>query len=426
MTLADAEVILLDCVHKTPSAQPSGIPYIAIPQMKNGELDPTDARHISPRDFKEWTSKALPIRHDIVLSRRCNPGATAYVRGNFQFALGQNLVLLRSKGTEVLPEFLRWLVRSPGWWEQIQKFLNVGAVFDSLRCADIPNFQFTIPPVDEQRVITSILSSLDDKIDLNRRMNETLEAMARAIFKDWFVDFGPTRAKMEGRAPYLAKEIWDLFPDALDDERKPVGWVLKPLAECFEIIGGGTPKTSVAEYWGEGIPWFSVVDTPPPGCVFVVETEKSITACGLKESSARLVPAGTTIISARGTVGNLAMTACDMAFNQSCYALRGDGGLGDSFVFLAAQHMVDRLKSMAHGSVFSTITRQTFEAITLPVPGNDFFSCFENVAAPLFLKIKSNVIETRTLAQTRDLLLPKLMSGEIRFKDAEKAVGAML
>ena len=231
---------------------------------------------------------------------------------------------------------------------------------------------------------------------------------------------------MECRAPYLAQEIWDLFPDALDDEGKPVGWVLEPLAECFEIIGGGTPKTSVAEYWGEGIPWFSVVDTPPPGCVFVVETEKSITSCGLRESSARLVPAGTTIISARGTVGNLAMTGCDMTFNQSCYALRGNGGLGDCFVFLAAQHMVDRLKSMAHGSVFSTITRQTFEATTFPVPGKDFFPCFENVAAPLFMKIQSNVVESRTIAKTRDLLLPKLMCGEIRVKDVEKAVGAVL
>ena len=353
-------------------------------------------------------------------------GNTAKINFNDRFVLNQRVGLIRVVRDDLLDKnFLYYYSNWIQYVESLRSRANSG-VQVNLSTSTIKESILTIPPLRDQQAIAAILGSLDDKIDLNRRMNETLEAMARAIFKDWFVDFGPTRAKMEGRAPYLAQEIWDLFPDALDDEGKPAGWEPKPLAECFEIIGGGTPKTSVPEYWGEGIPWFSVVDTPPPGCVFVVETEKSITSCGLNESSARLVPAGTTIISARGTVGNLAMTGCDMTFNQSCYALRGNGGLGDCFVFLAAQHMVDRLKSMAHGSVFSTITRQTFEATTFPVPGKDFFPCFENVAAPLFMKIKSNVVESRTLAQTRDLLLPKLMSGEIRVKDAEKAVETIL
>lgn len=294
-----------------------------------------------------------------------------------------------------------------------------------IRVADCHEFSVPLAPRSEQQEISEILGALDDKIDLNRRMNETLEAMARAIFKDWFVDFGPTRAKTEGREPYLAPEIWDLFPDALDDDDKPERWEQKPLPAFFSIIGGGTPKTSVSEYWGVEIPWFSVVDTPPSGCVFVIATEKTITKAGLENSSARLVPAGTTMISARGTVGNLAMTAQDMTFNQSCYGLRGNEDVGDCFVYLAAQHMVVRLQSMAHGSVFSTITRQTFGAVSLSMPPGSVLKCFEQVAASLFTRIKSNVAESRTLTQTRDLLLPKLMSGEIRLSDAEKAVEAV-
>jgi type I restriction enzyme S subunit len=253
-------------------------------------------------------------------------------------------------------------------------------------------------------------------------MNETLEAMARAMFKDWFVDFGPTKTKMEGRAPYLAPEIWDLFPDRLDDEGKPEGWQESPLDSFFAIIGGGTPKTTCKEYWGGAIPWFSVVDAPTDGDVYVIKTEKNITPQGLANSSARIIPPGITIISARGTVGRLAMAAQEMAFNQSCYGLKSLPPVGDIFVYLAAKHMVSKLKQMSHGAVFSTITRQTFNAISLPLPPATLLQEFESTACSLFDQIKANVNESQTLAQTRDLLLPKLMSGEIRVKDAERAV----
>lgn len=277
-----------------------------------------------------------------------------------------------------------------------------------------------VPPLPEQRAIAATLGALDDKIELNRKMNATLEAMARALFRDWFVDFGPTRAKMEGRTPYLSPDHWSLFPARLDDEGKPEGWEEKPLTEFFTIIGGGTPKTSNADFWEGPIPWFSVADTPPNGSVFVTDTEKTISEAGLKGSSARLVPKGTTIISARGTVGNLAVAGRDMTFNQSCYGLRGAGAVGDFATYLIAQNMVSQLQAMAHGSVFSTITRQTFESLSLPMPSNKVLRVFEDVASPLFAKILANVLGSRILAQTRDLLLPRLMSGELRVAEAER------
>ena len=330
---------------------------------------------------------------------------------------------LRVNRELVNPRYLFWY---------LQSIYSTGEMLPyHIQHTGVARFQYTdfasqwlvpVPPLDKQAKIAETLSVFDDKIALNRRMNETLEAMARALFKDWFVDFGPTRAKIEGRDPYLASEIWDLFPDKLDEDGKPVEWKNAPLKEFFSIIGGGTPKTSVEEYWDGEIPWFSVVDTPPKGSVFVTVTDKSITERGLEESSARLIPEGTTIISARGTVGNLAMAAQEMAFNQSCYALRANDRTGDCSVYLAAQHMMAQLQSMAHGSVFSTITRQTFEAVSLPMPSHAVTQAFEAFVEPLFLRIKSNVIETTTLAQARDLLLPKLISGEIRVGDADKFV----
>lgn len=420
MSLAEAGVMLLDCVHKTPQAQSTGLPYIAIPQMNNGEIDPTTARNISHSDFLEWTSKALPIRHDVVLSRRCNPGATAYVRGDFQFALGQNLVLLRSNGTLVIQKFLRWLVRSPGWWNQIRKFLNVGAVFDSLRCADIPNFRLTIPPIEDQQAIAAILGSLDDKIDCNRRMNETLEAMARAIFKDWFVDFGPTRAKMEGRAPYLAQEIWDLFPDRLDDEGKPEGWEYGVLGDIATQVGQTVSPESL-----------------PPETPYI----------GLEHMPRRSIALDTWEGAEKVTSGKLAFKRGDFLFGKlrpyfhkvgiaplegicstDIMVLNSRAPETSSFVItcISQEDFVNFTNRTSDGTKMPRTSWGRMEKYEICKPSRPCLTAFDQIAAKLYQKIVANVHESRTLAQTRDLLLPKLMSGEIRVKDAEKAAGALL
>ena len=248
MSLREAGVSLIDCEHRTPPASEDGYPYAGIPQIKDGRVDLSGARRIAQEHFREWTRRANPRPFDVVLSRRCNPGDTGFVSArSFEFALGQNLVLLRADDEKILKPFLRWLVRSPAWWNQIDKYLNVGAVFDSLKCVDIPEFVLPIPPLPDQRVIAHILGTLDDKIELNRRMNATLEAMARALFRSWFVDFDPVRAKMEGRGTGLPKDIADLFPDRLVDSelgKMPRGWPVETLADHFKAVKGVSYKGS--------------------------------------------------------------------------------------------------------------------------------------------------------------------------------------
>ncbi len=151
---------------------------------------------------------------------------------------------------------------------------------DVLDYLDVP-----VPPIVEQRAIAHILGTLDDKIELNRRMNETLEVMARALFKSWFVDFDPVRRNIARRdhrlqtppSPFISDEIDALFPDAFEDSELgeiPKGWSIQPFSETITISGGGTPKTSVARYWNGVIPWFSVVDAPRDFDVWVIDTEK--------------------------------------------------------------------------------------------------------------------------------------------------------
>lgn len=221
MTLQDAGISLIDCDHKTPTAQTAGFPYIAIPQLKDGHVrvDGTE-RRISETDFMQWTKKLLPQENDVIVVRRCNSGQSAYVPKGVKWAIGQNLVVLRSDGKKVYPPFLRWLVRSDEWWEQVRKYLNVGAVFDSLKCREIPLFELPIPPMVAQIEIATVLNSIDARIELLRETNTTLEAIAQALFKSWFVDFDPVHANAGTQAPSLPPEIQALFPATFIDSPK--------------------------------------------------------------------------------------------------------------------------------------------------------------------------------------------------------------
>jgi len=242
MTLKDAGVSLIDCDHRTPAALDEGYPYIAIPQLKNGHITLDGVRRISREDYLEWTKKLKPQANDVIVVRRCNSGQSAYVPAGLDCAIGQNLVVLRANGEYVLPEFLRWLVQGPDWWGQVSKFINVGAVFDSLRCRDIPSFELNIPPREEQTKIAGLLGSLDDRITLLRETNATLEAIAQALFKSWFVDFDPVRAKAEGRQPEgMDAATGALFPDSFEESELgsvPKGWTVRSLDSIADYLNG--------------------------------------------------------------------------------------------------------------------------------------------------------------------------------------------
>ena len=190
----------------------------------------------------------------------------------------------------------------------------------------------------------------------------------------------------------------------------------------MNIIGGGTPKTRVKEYWGGDIPWFSVVDAPSETDIFVIDTEKHVTQLGVDKSSTKVLPKGTTIISARGTVGKCALVGRPMAMNQSCYGIQGKNGESDYFVYFTIRRQVSDLQRSGHGSVFNTITRDTFKTIRTACPPSNLTTSYEKIVHPLMELVLANLHENATLTSLRDTLLPKLISGELRLPDAEKFV----
>ncbi len=305
-----------------------------------------------------------------------------------------------------------------------------GSTMPKLTQGNLNRVPIATPPVEEQRAIAHILGTLDDKIELNRRMNETLEAMARALFKSWFVDFDPVRTKAAGRQPYgMDAETAALFPDSFEDSplgELPRGWRVGSILDIADFLSGGTPKTSQPDYWDGGIPWVSAKDVSNASGLFLLTTEKTISQLGLENSNTKFLPATTTVVTARGTVGAYCLLGREMTMNQTNYGLKAKRGIGDYFVFFSLVGLVSELQQNAYGTIFDTITTKTFRDALIIQPTNAFTEKFEQDVNPLMQVILRNQEQSRTLAALRDALLPKLLSGEVRVRDAEAFIGHAL
>ena len=396
-------------------------------------------------------------KDDLVFPHRGSIGEVGIIQEDSRFILSSSLMKLTCDKTKVNPKFLYYFFKTHlGKHELLKNASQVGTPGIGQPLSSLKAIEFRKPPLSVQDKIEELITSLDDKIQLNRQTNQTLENMAQALFKSWFVDFDPVidnalaagntipealhkRAEQrralreagsldkDAPAP-LPEAIRQLFPASFVFDAEmgwiPEGWEVGSLEKLIKLTGGGTPKTSVEEYWNGDIPWFSVVDAPSDSDVYVIDTEKHVTQLGIDNSSTRLLRKGTTIISARGTVGKCAMVANPMTMNQSCYAVNGAEGISDEFVYYLLRYQVSDLQQRSHGSVFSTITRDTFKSISLPFSGGELTQCFSEVVKPFFNKILANSKNAAELAKLRDTLLPKLIPGELRIPEAQQQTEA--
>jgi type I restriction enzyme S subunit len=323
-------------------------------------------------------------------------------------------------------EFLRFALRSP--LKEIES-AKTGTTVIHLNKTDMERMKVLWPPRDYRHAIAHILGTLDDKIELNRRMSETLEAMARALFKAWFVDFEPVRAKMEGRwqrgqsLPGLPAHLYDLFPDRLVDSELgeiPEGWEVARVDDlCARVENGGTPSRMEPIYWGGSIPWFKTGElTDGP----LLASEETITEEGLSSSSCKLWPIGTILIAlyASPTVGRLGILEVPAAANQACSALLARPEYGNLFLFYILLATRERLQQIAVGAAQQNISQQAVRDHKVIVPPAAIARAFHDSAEALYRRRVGLISESRTLAALRDALLPKLIRGEIRVKDAER------
>ncbi|WP_312387150.1 restriction endonuclease subunit S [Atlantibacter hermannii] len=459
-SFADLLSNIVDNRGKTCPVEDEGFPLIATNCIKDDSLYPVfeKVRFVSDDTYKNWF-RDHPNAGDIIFVCKGSPGRVAWVKEPVSFCIAQDMVAIRADQKVVDPMFLFSLLRSEQVINKINN-MHVGTLIPHFKKGDFKNLYLSIPrDLKLQRAIGFFYFSLSEKIEKNKEINQTLEQMAQALFKSWFVDFEPVKTKIavleaggsqedatlaamtaisgkdadalvvfEREQPEQYAELKataELFPSAMQESELgeiPEGWELSSLSEKIKLIGGGTPKRSEPEFWNGDICWYSVKDAPADSDVFVIDTTEKITKKGLDKSSAKLLPIGTTIISARGTVGKLALTATEMAMNQSCYGISGGEFSGPLLTYLKVKQCVDVLKRNTHGAVFDTITTSTFDTVVTLTASKIVNHRFEKIVTPLFNDIENNLRTNASLTQLRDTLLPKLLSGEITLPEAEQAV----
>ena len=326
-----------------------------------------------------------------------------------EMAFNQDLKAIRSKAGVDANYLAYWLLaKKPTLLEAVD---HAGHGTGRLVTDRLKKMPLQLPPLSEQKRIAHILGTLDDKIELNRRMNDTLEAMAKALFQSWFVDFDPVKRNAEGGAQ---RPEDSLFPDSFEDSVAgdiPRGWQVGKIHDCcLKIQNGGTPRRNEPRFWdGGNIPWLASGEVRQS---IITTTESFITEEGLAESSAKWVPAFSTVVALYGaTAGQVSFTSSRLTTNQAVCALIPKKGFA-FFNYLMMRGATVELENKAVGSAQQNISKGIVEEVQVVLPPTALVEQFAEEAGPLFGRWISNLHQSRTLATLRDTLLPKLLSGD--------------
>ena len=412
---------------------PSGVPVISGQHLHGSKVDDCVGFNFVSEEHADRLKNANVQRGDVIFTHAGNIGQVAFIPQSSQFeryVISQRQFYMRCDRAKVLPEFVVAYFKTPeGRHQLLANTSQVGVPSIAQPVTYLRTIEIPLPPLPEQRAIAHILGTLDDKIELNRRMNETLEAMARALFKSWFVDFPRGRGRAAPRDPGLPKPLADLFPARLVDSELgeiPEGWEIRPIGDLAEVVGGSTPKTERAEYWEGGTHhWVTPKDLSGLSMPVLLDTERKITDAGLAQISSGLLPRGTVLLSSRAPIGYLAIAEVPVAVNQGFTAMKPRPGISNLFLLRWASAAHEEIVSHANGSTFLEISKSSFRPIRTVAPATPVMHALDRVARPMYLKVVEHERESRTLAALRDALLPKLISGGLRVRDAANFIGTV-
>mgnify|MGYP000168382707 CR=1 FL=1 len=369
-----------------------------VASMRTGKLDSNAS--VKDGDYPFFTCSQQTLRIDkpafdtkaVLLGGNNAEGIFPLKYYEGQFNAYQRTYVIESKDNQILDtRFLYYSLRPA--LSHFQS-ASIGAATQYLTKGILDNFRVELPPIKEQKRIASILSAYDDLIENNRRRIQLLEQAARLLYKEWFVHLrfpGHEHTKIINGIP--------------------VGWEKKTAIEVMDVLSGGTPKTTNPAYWDGDIPFYTPKDSVDYAYVF--EIEKFITEEGLKNCNSKLYDKDTIFITARGTVGKINLAQRTMAMNQSCYALIARASLNQHFLYFALVESIEQFRSRAVGAVFDAIIIDTFKMIPFVVPDKNLIDLFTESVCPILNQIDVLSGQNRNLIKARDLLLPRLMNGEI-------------
>lgn len=393
---------ITDGSHSSPESVPLGYPMFSVKDMLENRFDYTRCKHISKDDFlKLKKGDCVPQKGDVLVAKDGSFLKQIFVcKETKEECILSSIAIFRPNRDIIYPDFLSYLLKSPKVYNYIANNCVSGSALPRIILKDFKEINITIPSINIQKKILNFLLPIDDKIELNRRINKNLEQQAQALFKSWFVDFEPFK---DGK--FVDSELGMI----------PKGWKVGFYTELVDIKGGGTPKTEIKEYWNGNIPFFSPKDIS--SSCFILDTEKYITANGLENCNSNLFPPYTVFITARGTVGKVVMSGCEMAMNQTNYALLGKHNISQYYVYLITLQLATRLLKKANGAVFNAITTRDFTSEQIIIPFDSVIKDFSSIIRPIYENILLNEFQIKTLSQLRDTILSRLMSGELKIKN---------
>jgi len=373
----------IDYRGKTPKKTESGIPLITAKIVKSGRIiEPNE--FIAPEDYDSWMTRGLPEIDDVVLTTEAPLGEIALIK-NENVALAQRIITIRGKKQLVFNPFLKYYFQSSIGQYELQSRASGTTVF-GIKAAVLKKVPVFLPPLPEQRAIASVLSSLDDKIDLLHRQNQTLEAMAETLFRQWFVE------------------------EAVE------GWVEKELKEVTDIAIGRTPPRKESQWFSTNpndIKWISIKDLGNDGA-FIYTTSEYLTKEAVETFNIPVIPKDTVVLSFKMTVGRVAITTEEMLSNEAIaqFKFNSKTQFSKEYLFLFLKnYKYETLGSTS--SIVTSINSAMIKEMTISIPDVDTMINFQKITESYFNKIKANQSHIRTLEKLRDMLLPKLMSGEV-------------
>jgi type I restriction enzyme S subunit len=382
--------------------------------VHSGRIDFSTARHTSWDAYRnKLTDKSRPRINDVLLTKDGSIGRVA-ICDRADVCINQSVALLQPS-SNMDPRFLKYLLETPYYQHRMEGDSD-GTTIKHIYITRVDKMTVAVPPLPEQRAIARILATLDEKIELNRRMNETLEVIARALFQSWFLDFDPVRAKAEGHDPGLPTPLADLFPTSFEDSELgqiPTGWEAGAVDDAFNLTMGQSPPGETYNETGGGLPFFQ----GRADFTFRFPTRRVYCT-----APTRFAKAGDTLVSVRAPVGDINLAALDCAIGRGVAAVRHKTS-GRSFTYYSMRSLEeDFAKFEAEGTVFGSISKKDFYNLACIIPDPRVVKVFEKLVGPLDDRIERSERESHTLAALRDTLLPKLISGEVRVNDAERVI----
>jgi type I restriction enzyme S subunit len=413
-------------------AKNSEMAETGVPFVRAGDVDGrvnTAGTDLLSETSVEKAGRKRSMPGDVVMTTKGTIGRLAFVKsGDPDFIYSPQLCFWRSLNAEVIdPRWLFFAMRSQEMLNQISWSAGQTDMAPYVSLTDQRTaFKITLPTIEEQRAIAATLGALDDKIELNRKTAATLEEMARALFRSWFIDFDPVWAKLEGRAPaHMDAATAALFPDRFGEDGLPEGWAVVTInSVCERIFSGGTPKTDEASFWGGSVPWLSSGETRQN---FIFQTEKTITELGIERSSTRLARRGAVVVASAGqgkTRGQTSYLGLESYINQSVIACEAKNeSVSDHFLYCDLARRYEEFRSISDAnSSRGSLTTKLLGGLETILPTAQVVRAFDILTTPHIERILGLVMENRALADLRDTLLPKLMSGELRVGDARQQV----